>query len=159
MKGSCVALISLAVAVSTACLGCAPAKYVPKPNEELYGAWTNESYSGIMNWGEYAPQMTVNTPGTYADYHNVTDHGPSMTGKVEIASKWTDPQGYVWYKTFGSGSDGDKVFRFQRLERLSQSATVREFQTVFLPEFNPKLYPPAIDTNSSQYRIYKRVAK
>ncbi len=152
--------VLIAFAVMLAALaGCAPGKYIPKANEEIYGAWANDQYSGIMSWTEYAPQLTVSTPGNYADYRLLTDHDPAQAGKLEIASKWTDSEGNAWYKTLGSGSDGDKVFRFQRLEKVSRSSAIREFQFVFVERFDPQFYPKALDPNASLYRIYRRMPK
>lgn len=138
--------------------GCGPGKYRPKPNEELYGTWTNESY-GIMNSSTYLPQKEIIDPSGYTAYQAVFDHNPSQKGTEEIASKWTDSEGNIWYKTFGTASTGDKVLTFQALQKLNKFGTVRECVIIWLSAFNPNSYPAKIDPKDSAYQIYNRAGK
>jgi hypothetical protein len=136
--------------------GCKPGKYVEKPTEELYGTWTNESYSGVISEGTYTPQKTVTAPGTYSDYRVVTDSGPGFMGKEEVTSKWKDSEGNIWYKINMSGSTGDYTFKWQSLQKLSKAATVREFVVVDVVAFSPASYPTKVEPNAPNYRIYYR---
>ena len=136
--------------------GCGPGKYVEKPNEELYGTWTNESYSGAISEGTYSPQKTVTAAGTYSDYRMLTDHGPGFMGKEEVTSKWKDSEGNIWYKINMSGSTGDNTFRWQSLQKLSKAATVREFVVVEVVAFSPANYPTTIEPSSPNYKVYYR---
>ena len=136
--------------------GCGPGKYVEKANEELYGTWTNESYSGVISEGNYTPQKTVTTSGMYSDYRMLTDHGPGFMGKEEVASKWKDSEGNIWYRINISGSTGDNTFKLQSLQKLSKAATVREFVTMEVGAFSPTSYPTKVDPSDPSYRIYYR---
>jgi hypothetical protein len=62
-------------------------------SEELYKTWIN---------ARMQPQKTVNFPGGYKDYLLASDATPSAEGNEQILSKWTDSEGDVWYKTFGT---------------------------------------------------------
>jgi len=135
---------------------CGPGKYVEKPNEELYGTWVNESYSGVMTTGTYMPQKSVTTPGVYTDYSLTTSPRPQFVGKEEVTGKWKDSEGNLWYKIQGSAANGTSVLKFQTLQKLSKSSTVREFVTIFLGEYNPSSYPSTIDPKNASYRIYYR---
>jgi hypothetical protein len=136
--------------------GCGPGKYIEKPNEELYGTWTNESYSGVISEGEYAPQKTVTAPGAYSDYRMLTDNGPGFTGKEEVTSKRTDSEGNIWYTINMSGSTGDNTFKWQSLQKLSKAATVREFVVVEVVAFGPANYPTKVEPGAPNYKIYYR---
>ena len=136
--------------------GCGSGKYVETPNEELYGTWTNESYSGLISEKDYTPQKTVTARGTYSDYRMLTDHGPGFMGKEEVTSKWKDSEGNIWYKINMSGSTGDSTFKWQSLQKLSKSATVREFATIQVGAFSPTNFPTKVDPGNPNYRIYYR---
>lgn len=142
--------------VSVLLVSCGPGKYVEKPNEELYGTWTNESYSGVITQGTYTPQKSVVTPGAYSDYRMLTDHGPGFTGKEEVTSKWKDSEGNIWYKINMSGSTGDNTFKWQSLQKLSKAGTVREFVVVDVAVFSPDSYPTKVEPGAPNYKIYYR---
>jgi hypothetical protein len=137
--------------------GCGSGKYVEKPNEELYGTWTNESYSGIVSEGIYTPQKTVTAPGTYSDYRMLTDHGPAFMGKEEVTSRWKDSEGNIWYKINMSGSTDTSTFKWQSLQKLSKAATVREYVFVEVVAFSPANYPTKVEPGAPNYRIYYRI--
>jgi hypothetical protein len=136
---------------------CGPGKYRPKPNEELFGTWTNESY-GTVNGRVFMPQKEIIDASGYEAYRNVSDHGPAEKGPESIASKWSK-EGSTWYKTYGTASDSDQIWTFQALHRLSKEGTVRECVMVWLPKPDPDSYPTAIDPKDPSYRIYNRAGK
>jgi hypothetical protein len=73
MKASRCAL-AIAVVVSVLALAtCAPAKYVPTANEEIYGTWTNPQAPPAMPRFE----KIVCAPGGYKGYEPVTSPGRS----------------------------------------------------------------------------------
>ena len=135
-------------------LGFGDERYVPKPNEEVYGVWVNEAAN---------PPKTVNNPdGTFADYFPASYSKPYQGGNSEIVKKWTDSEGNVYFETyntftFGAGMVGGKS---QCLRKVSKSGTVLESNWVFVGEFGPDKFPPAIDptmnTQVAGYLIYYR---
>jgi hypothetical protein len=135
--------------------GCGPGKYKPKPDEELYGTWTNEKY-GIMTTSNYSPQKEIIDASGYTAYQTISDHNPSQKGPLTIAARWKDSEGNIWYKTFGTASTGDSVLRLQALHKLSKSGTVRECMNFWFLESNPNSYPATIDPARPEYRIYYR---
>jgi hypothetical protein len=135
--------------------GCGPGKYKAKPNEELYGTWINESY-GIVNAATYFPQKMIVDSSGYTGYRNISDHGAQGKGPEQIASKWTDSEGNIWYRTFGTGSNGDKVIKWQELNKLSKSGTIREYVSVVVSDFDSGKYPTKIDSNDPSYHICNR---
>lgn len=132
--------------------------YRPKANEELYGTWTNESY-GVMTSAIFMPQKEVIDASGHVAYTNISDHDPAGKGTERIASKWIDSEGNIWYKTFGTISNGDKVLTIQTLHKLSKSATVQEYVSVWLSKPDPNNYPTKIDPKDANYRIYNRAGK
>jgi hypothetical protein len=103
--------------------GCAPGKYVAKQNEQLFGTWTNEQNVGSV----YDPQKVVIAIDGYKLYSKISDSVPSEENTWQIDSKWTDSEGNIWYKTFGTVTMGTyKGARWQELEKLSKSGTVWE---------------------------------
>jgi len=138
--------------------GWSQTKYVPKENEELYATWINErNPKGDMDH----PQKDVSAPGRYELYYSIADSEPFETGTVEIEAKWTDSEGNIWYKAFGTVSSGSyKGYRYQTLAKISKSGTVREEQVnpIGMADFSPDNYPTEIDSKSSQYSIMYRSA-
>jgi len=65
-------------------VGCAPKKYIPKPNEVIYGTWTNEKMS---------PPKMVQTPEGYHDYASISDTTPIVAGPEKLFNSWTDLAG------------------------------------------------------------------
>jgi len=136
--------------------GWAQEKYVPKDNEELYGTWTNEQNVTL--------QKAVDFPGGYECYSGISDSTPYETGTEQIETKWTDPEGNIWYKTFGTVTGGiGKGYRWQDLIKISKSGRVRESENdpIGTMEFSPSKYPTKIDPDSDpyQYNIMYRSAK
>lgn len=139
---------------------CYGQNYVPKADELLYGTWINESAT--------THQKVVAFPGGYKTYDKISDAKPFEGGKEQIAEKWTDSEGNVWYKTcltttFGIVPSGVHKgydysgWKFQVLLKFSKSGTVRELMAVHVPEFDPNLYPTKIDpTDIDHYLIFYR---
>jgi hypothetical protein len=132
--------------------GCATGKYVPKANEELYGTWTNNSTF---------PQRVVINPGEYRHYGLISDPNPEEEGTEHIDTKWTDSEGNIWYRTFGTVTTGAwKGHNFQALTKLSKSGTVLESEAYsFLGDFSPSYYPTKINPQGMLYGLYYRAEK
>ena len=125
-------------------------KYSPKPNEEIYGTWTNADQLSYF-------QKSVNFPGGYKSYWRMADSAPSSEGVEEIVSKWTDSEGNVWYKTYATGISGwQKGNMSQVLMKISKSGTVREFVYAMVTSFDPGDFPTKIDSEDSTYEISYR---
>ena len=126
--------------------------YIPKANEELYGTWTNESMS---------PQKTVNFAGGCKDFDLLSDSVSFGGGTEQIASKWKDSEGNIWYKTLDKGTAGGAYagYKWQALQKFSKLGTVREFEVKVVGEFDPNSYPTKIDPKDSSYKIYYRAEK
>jgi len=60
-------------------------KYIPKPNEELYGTWTNGQNGGDLKH----PQKVVITPeGCIAStYSKISDSDPVFAWRLRIDTK------------------------------------------------------------------------
>ena len=52
--------------------------------------------------------------------------------------------------------NGDKAFKWQSLQKLNKSATVREFVVVMVNDYNLDNYPTKIDPKDKNYAIYYR---
>ena len=144
-------LLPLGLLVMFVLGSCATGKYVPKANEELYGTWINE---------KMLPQKVINNADGFQQYLHVSDSTPFYSGTGGIISKWTDSEGNIWYKTFGTytGGAGDYNGKsFTMLEKLSKSATVLEFVWAMPTsdqEIKTPTYPSKIDSRDSEYGIY-----
>ena len=152
MKPRMLLLFALLVLLSLILLGsCAPRKYVPKPNEEIYGTWTNE---------KIFPQKVVNTADGWKQYNYIADSVPLIEGTGTPDSKWTDSEGNIYYKGFDTVTSGTyKGNKFQELDKLSKSGTVWESVSTMVREFEASNYPAKIDPKDSSYRIYYRTEK
>ena len=75
-------------------------------------------------------------------YRNITDHLAVGKGPQEIAKKWTDSEGNIWYNTFGEGSNRNKVIKWQELDKLSKSGDVMEYVSVWLSNSIPTNIQP-----------------
>jgi hypothetical protein len=130
-------------------------KYVPKPNEELYGTWTSKQ--NVEDF--FHPQKIVNTADGYKNYAKISNSVPFEEGTEQIDSKWTDTEGNIWYKTFSTVTIGVyKGYRFQSLVKISKSGTISESVSISIAhqDFKPAYYPTKIDPNDSTYKIMFR---
>ena len=147
-------LLLTVVALSLILLaGCGQGKYLPKPNEELYGTWTNE---------RMPQQKSVITASGFKSYTYIGDPDTFIEGTMQIISKSTDSEGNIWYKAFEiytSGLHGLKGQKRQTPYKLSKSGTVLECQPAYVGEFDPKSFPSKLDPKDQFYRIYFRSEK
>ena len=135
-------------------------KYVPKPDEELYGTWTNEQNTGDL----YHPQKLIVSSNKITMYYRISDRTPTVDGDMtwKIDSKWTDSDGNVWYKTYGTHTAGIyKGYSWQELDKVSKSGKVweRALSPLGNVGFDPAYYPTSIDPRATYYRILYRSAQ
>jgi hypothetical protein len=155
MKGGKIILFVLLCTLTHILLvGCVPSKYVPKPNEELYGTWINEKMSA---------QKYINATGRWAEYLKSSDSSSHKEFAAEIVSKWTDSEGNIWYKTTRNDISGPYAgFKTTALSKLSKNGTV--WESVWTePENEAEVtnptYPTKIDPNDPKYTVYYREGK
>ena len=130
-----------------------PGKYVPKENEELYGTWVNKGNYG----GEFSPQKEITTAAGVKKFDKISDSVPLEEYTKLIDSKWTDVEGNIWYKTYGTVTAGFyKGYNWQGIDRLSKGATVWESCFVSVGQFDSAYYPTRIDRFGPNYRIEYR---
>jgi hypothetical protein len=139
--------------------GCATGKYVAKPNEEIYGTWTNDqpppAHSKTVN-----TQKEVISADKNKLYYHISDESPMSEGTEVITSKWIDSDGNIWYKTLLAYTSGTaNGIKYQVLYKLSKSATVLELEWSMVGDFDPSQYPTKIDPKDSEYRILYRTEK
>ena len=128
-------------------LGFGQEKYIPKPNEEIYGTWVND---------EMMPPKTVNNPdGTFADYFPASYSKPYEGGKSEIVKKWTDSEGDVYYDTYDTMTFGStmELTKFQCLKKVSKSGTVLEWNWVTVSDFGPEKFPSTLDPAKNEHDV------
>ena len=132
-----------------------PVHYAPKPDEEIYGTWTNDKEYNLIGF-----QKTVISADGWKNYTNITDSVPMEEGTSQIESKWTDSDGNIWYKSFGiANGRGFKNAKVQSLTRISKSGTVLEVVArPALSKFDSDKYPTMIDPNDPNYAIYYRAS-
>jgi hypothetical protein len=119
-------------------------------DDMYFGTWTNTGLD---------IQKSVNFLGGYRDYSKVADEKPYAAGTEQIAKKWTDSDGNVWYHAYGTVTSGAYAgFRFQNLMKFSKSGTVREqMWTTAVGNFDDSGYATRLNsTDTMHYTIRYR---
>jgi hypothetical protein len=120
--------------------------YVPKDDEELYGTWVNEDYSGGL-FG--MRKRSIHPDRTWEVFNFATDTTSGWRGTVTITDKWTDSEGNIWYKTYLERADREGIEDY-RLCKISSSGSAYEYVTSHVD------YPTEMDSGHYTYRIYYR---
>jgi hypothetical protein len=91
-----VSILVLVLAVLIIAGSCATKNqaYIPKSDEELYGAWVNTDYTGV----DYAQKFILYNWGYCEIFRLVSDQNIDDRAVFYIMDKWTDPEGNIWYK-------------------------------------------------------------
>ena len=137
--------------------GWAQTKYVPKENEEIYGTWLNEKRTNTDNC-----QKVVITADGWKEYYNISDSVSFFEGREFFDSKWTDSEGNIWYKTFGTVTKETAAaqgVKYQELDKISSAGTVWESVYAVVVEYDPDSYPTKVDPTDCTYKIYYRTKK
>jgi hypothetical protein len=125
-------------------------KYVPKPNEELYGTW-------IMVKGDF-PKM-INLLGKREQFFSADASTPIQELAVEIEKKWKDSDGNVFFQDFCTVTKGPYEGRmFQELDKISESGKKWEIMWGFVGQFDSASFPKKIDPTDHSYGQYERSA-
>jgi hypothetical protein len=146
-------LLAMVLLVSFSFLTFAQDKYVPTPNEQLFGTWRSASMS---------PQKTMHFLGGYKDFALINDTNPAAEDKEEIVAKWTDSDGNICYKTLSTAASGSWAgSTVLTVQRISKSGTVKESVSRRLfSDYNPRIEVlMEIDPSDYTYRIYYREEK
>jgi len=156
MKGQILILSAAVILLSLIPFGAiAQGKYVPKANEELYGTWINDK-----SINDQHIQKQISTSDGDKCYLEVSDSVSFFEDEWQIYSKWTDSEGNIWYKIFGTVKAGAyEGTKWQELAKLSKSSTVWEYVYTIVYEFDPNLYPTKVDPKEGYYRILYRADK
>lgn len=145
MKKVCLTITVLILLTGT---GFSQNSYVAKVDEEIYGTWTNATMQ---------MQKNISYMGGSKDFFLADGTEPFVESKAELANKWTDADGNVWYQRYGTIVAGAyQGTKWQSLERISKSGSVREWVSKVVASFAPENYPQAIDPKDRDYRIYYR---
>jgi hypothetical protein len=124
--------------------GCASGKYVPRPKEELYGTWTNDTI--------HPSKIVIKSDGTFQYYDFIPGTNKWYGGTFTIYKRWKDSEGNILYETYETFADGDK---FQRLWKISKSGKAVEMTwNMASMDFSPIFFPANIDPTSSSYCIF-----
>jgi len=131
------------------------AQYVPKSNEELYGTWTNDK---TIN--PFHVQKRVHTAdGNVKEYDDLSGSTLLAEGPSRIDKKWKDSDGNIWYEVYEKLTAGVYAGNeFQRLFKLSKSATVLEY-VQYHGYVGPNNYPTKVEPNVNSYKIFYRAAQ
>jgi beta-lactamase regulating signal transducer with metallopeptidase domain len=125
-------------------------RYVAKPHEEHEGTWTSQR-------AEF--QKVVVFPGGARMYTLVSDSEPKLEVRDEIFSKWTDPQGNAWYKTYRTVVAGRyRGLKIQVLARISGSGNHNDSEAFIVSEFDPETFPSQVIPGDPCYAAYERAA-
>ena len=140
-------LLALAFTVTiVAFLGNAVAEekaYVPKQNEELFGTWVNPDYGASRT---RVKKIVIHPDGRFELFSQLRFKEPYSTKSYKITDKWTDSEGYSWYKVLQSNPNYEQY----QLVRISNSGKTMEFV------FDRTDYPTEIDPDSHFYRVRYR---
>ena len=131
-------VVLLALLIPTFLVGCANAN-----KNLIYGTWINEK----MN-----PAKTVETSEGWHDYSSISDTTPYAKGPELIVRCWTDADGAVWYQTHSE----ERGAKFQTLQKISKSGTVREMAANPVDGWDPKYFPKTVDPSAANYHIWYR---
>ena len=152
MKKRTILLVVLATLLTLViCGGCAPGKYTPKANEEIYGTWTNPNYP---------QQKAVRSPdGTWQNFSYPTDTVPFASGTFQLVKKWKDADGNTWYHENFRVLKGVYTFNAQQLDKIEKSGKVWEAMYIEVPRFDSENYPKQLDPKSESYSIFYRAGE
>ena len=78
--------LSTVILFSASAVASAQEKYVPGPNEEIFGTWLK----GAGDFGKI-----VSMPGKYEEYTLASDAEPYQEVTTKIESKWKDSDGNI----------------------------------------------------------------
>jgi hypothetical protein len=127
--------------------GCAPGKYTPTANEEIYGTWTNP---------EASRQKFLMLPdGTWKLFISSSDTVPSESGTYQLVKKWKDSDGNTWYDENASWI-ANPMGNQQVLVKIDATGKTIESSSLSVGKFDNQTYPKAIDRKDDTYSLFHR---
>lgn len=127
-------------------------KYVPKPDEVLYGSWTNTKM--------FPPKWVMKSDGFYEQYNPIANTVPFERGRFEIWKEWTDSEGNIWYNAACTVTSGvHPGFMFQATWKIGESGNVAEWVRRHVSRFDQSYFVSTIDLKDLSYRFYRRSAE
>ena len=132
------------ILVAASCFAEEKDYFIPTRNEELYGIWINETYTGLSD------QKWVLSDWGYCEaFNKATDTIPKTRWTNSIVDKWTDAEGNIWYKVFEQAYYGGSYYAVYKIGNDNKVLECTWKRTWF---------PSEDDLNLRQggYRIYYR---
>jgi hypothetical protein len=129
---------------------CATSKkvYVLKEDEKIFGTWINPDYDASWIYAK----LVIKSDGVWEEYSLTYSDRPVYQGEYTITKKWTDSEGYVYYKSIITRIDKPSYRPYYILLKIDKTGKVYEdlWSTAQMPtEFDP-------DNKIYNYRIYSR---
>ncbi len=149
-------LVLMAAVLIVSCATTPP--YAAKEDEEIFGTWTNTSYSYSMSRGKddsyrmavYAQKIITKPDNTYEIYGSVNDMVHQIVFQYTITDRWADSDGNIWYKIITKYKTEYVEQTRYGLDKISNSGRTWEYVG------SPDDYPTKIDPNHPEYRKYYR---
>ena len=114
-------------------------------SDEICCTWFNMNYIE----GKFPQKIMFHYDGTYATYKEFDSINAITRGTFQITKKWSDSEGFVWYKIIMS--DPKKGEKYQ-LARVSQNGRKLEFIC------NKNNYPSDLNSTETGYCSYLRAS-
>jgi beta-lactamase regulating signal transducer with metallopeptidase domain len=116
-----------------------------RDRELLYGTWINTSYKR----GSFeSPKMVVSPDGKVAEYILAWDTEPFLTGPLKIEERWTDREGFTYYKV--DLSYREHPWSYYTLFKISSTGSTLEMVVDWHE------YPSRVQPDDTFYIIYYR---
>ena len=114
-------------------------------SEEICCTWFNMR---IIE-GNFPQKIMFHYDGTYATYKEMNSSQALSRGMFQITEKWTDSEGYIWYKIIMNDPRQGKKYK---LAKVSQNGRRLEFVC------NKNKYPSELNASESGYCDYLRAS-
>ena len=114
-------------------------------SDEICCTWFNMKHTE----GKFPQKIMFHYDGTYATYNKINSSKASARGMFQITKKWTDSEGYIWYKIIMNDPKQGKKYK---LAKVSQNGRRLEFVC------NKNIYPSELNANESGYCNYLRAS-
>ena len=114
-------------------------------SDEICCSWVNTKYEN----GKPPQKIAFHYDGTFATYNNRESDVALSRGTFQIVKKWSDADGYLWYKIIMNDSVQGKKYK---LARVTSDGKKLEFIS------KTDSYPTEIKADSSGYCNYMRAS-
>jgi hypothetical protein len=114
-------------------------------SDEICCSWVNTTYE----IGKSPQKIAFHYDGTFATYNRKDSNVASTRGMFQIAKKWTDADGYIWYKIVMNDPVQGKKYK---LARVTEDGKKLEFVC------KSDKYPTEIKVDASGYCNYMRAS-